>query len=364
VIGSPKEEISAIFNVPPFSLDAPARSIVHARTLAALTSYHAGRSPEFKRIVNLLGFKASPAPSIEDIPYIPVRVFKEYELLSVDRSDVVKVITSSGTTGQAVSRIMLDRETATNQTRALVQIVSSFIGHKRLPFLIVDSPAVVKDRALFSARGAAILGFAMLGHDPTYLLDDEYRIDFDRLDQFIQKHAASKVLVFGFTFMIWQHLCQALEKAGRKLELDGYLIHGGGWKKLTSIAVENVAFKSAVAETTGIRNISNYYGMVEQTGSIFMECAEGVLHTSNYSDIIIRDPLTFSSLDIGEVGLIQCVSVLPTSYPGHSILTEDMGQILGIDDCPCGRFGKYFRVLGRIKDAEMRGCSDVYTTRS
>lgn len=64
---------------------------------------------------------------------------------------------------------------------------------------------------------------------------------------------------------------------------------------------------------------------------------------------------------MGEQGLIQVVSVLPVSYPGHSLLTEDEGIMLGEDDCACGRKGKYFSVLGRIKNAELRGCSDTYT---
>ena len=32
---------------------------------------------------------------------------------------------------------------------------------------------------------------------------------------------------------------------------------------------------------------------------------------------------------------------------------------MGIDDCKCGRKGKYFLVHGRIKKAELRGCSDT-----
>ena len=47
------------------------------------------------------------------------------------------------------------------------------------------------------------------------------------------------------------------------------------------------------------------------------------------------------------------------SYPGQSILTEDIGVIHGIDNCKCGKLGKYFSVLGRVPDSELRGCSDV-----
>jgi hypothetical protein len=100
--------------------------------------------------------------------------------------------------------------------------------------------------------------------------------------------------------------------------------------------------------------------MVEQTGTIYMECEYGHLHTSIFSDLLIRRPIDFSLAGIGEKGIIQVVSILPESYPGHILLTEDEGMILGEDDCPCGRLGKYFKIEGRMKSAELRGCSDTY----
>ena len=118
--------------------------------------------------------------------------------------------------------------------------------------------------------------------------------------------------------------------------------------------------KKKLKLTCGINNIYNYYGMIEQTGSIYMECEYGHLHTSVFSDIIIRNPLDFSISNFGEKGIIQLLSILPYSYPGHSILTEDEGVLLGEDDCGCGRLGKYFTIIGRLKEAEIRGCSDTY----
>jgi hypothetical protein len=52
--------------------------------------------------------------------------------------------------------------------------------------------------------------------------------------------------------------------------------------------------------------------------------------------------------------------MLPTSYPGHSILTEDLGVIQGIDDDPGGWLGKRFSLLGRVPRTQLRGCSDTY----
>ena len=94
-----------------------------------------------------------------------------------------------------------------------------------------------------------------------------------------------------------------------------------------------------------------------------MQCEYGHLHASIFSDVIMRRSIDFSVCEPGETGIIQVLSVIPESYPGHSILTEDEGMILGEDDCPCGRKGKYFKVIGRIKNAEIRGCSDTYAEK-
>ena len=108
----------------------------------------------------------------------------------------------------------------------------------------------------------------------------------------------------------------------------------------------------------GLKNIHDYYGMVEQTGCIYMECECGHLHASNFSDVIICRPIDFSEADVGETGIIQVVSTIPESYPGHSLLTEDEGELIGVDDCPCGRKGKYFKINGRLNDASREILND------
>ena len=127
--------------------------------------------------------------------------------------------------------------------------------------------------------------------------------------------------------------------------------------------MEKADFHRRMEETCGLKDIHDYYGMVEQTGCIYMECEYGHLHVSNFSDVIVRRPQDFSEAETGETGIIQVVSTIPESYPGHSLLTEDEGVILGEDDCPCGRKGKYFRIQGRLKNAEIRGCSDTYAVQ-
>ena len=131
------------------------------------------------------------------------------------------------------------------------------------------------------------------------------------------------------------------------------------WKKLNNESVNNQIFSHTGEKATGVKKVVNYYGMVEQTGSIFLECEAGYFHCSNFSDVITRNE-NFSLCQFGEAGILQLLSPLATSYPGHNILSEDSGIIIGEDDCVCGKNGKYFNIEGRIKDADVRGCSDTY----
>ena len=190
------------------------------------------------------------------------------------------------------------------------------------------------------------------------------QLDIEGIKAFLQKYEGEDIFLFGFTFMIWQHFVKGLKKIGYSPDLSrGVLIHGGGWKKLVSESVSSSQFKQALNDVCGLKHVHDYYGMVEQTGTIYMECECGHLHAPVFSDVIIRRSSDFSVADIGEEGLIEVVSVLPKSYPGHALLTEDSGVLLGEDDCPCGRKGKYFKINGRIKNAEIRGCSDTYAAK-
>jgi hypothetical protein len=186
--------------------------------------------------------------------------------------------------------------------------------------------------------------------------------NYERVESFLKKYESESILIFGFTFIIWKHFVLELEKAGKKFNLStSILLHGGGWKQLENQSVDNIEFKNRILNISSISKIHNYYGMVEQTGSIFVECEYGFLHASSFSDLIIRNHQTHRPENQGSKGLIQLLSVIPKSYPGHSILTEDLGTIYGVDNCECGRMGKYFKVHGRIKSAEIRGCSDTYS---
>lgn len=356
-----------LLQIEPYSLDKKTKKKILTERLLDLTIMHREHCPEYAKILKSISFNEKKVKSYEDLPFLPVRLFKELSLKSVSDDDVVKTMTSSGTSGQAVSKIFLDRKTSANQQKTMVKIVNEFTGSGRMPMIILDCPSVVKNRAMFSARGAGILGFSIFGSKKIYALDDEMNLNVDKLKQFLDDYQGEKILMFGFTFMVWQHFYKELvrlKKEGIEFDLsNGILIHGGGWKKLVNEAVDQEEFHRRLYDVCGLKHIHDYYGMVEQTGCIYMQCEYGHLHASIFSDILIRKPEDFSLCDINERGIIQVVSTIPESYPGHSLITEDEGMLLGEDDCPCGRKGKYFKIFGRLKNAEIRGCSDTYAAK-
>ena len=354
-----------LFLLDPYSLAAAEKERALTEILSERTRFHCANSPEYSAIVDRLGVDVGAINGTEMIPFIPVRLFKSMELKSVPKDMIVKTLTSSGTSGQQVSKVFLDADNVRNQTKTLNVIISSFIGKGRLPLLLLDTEMIKKDRSMYSARGAGIIGFSIFGKDSTFALDTEMDLDVDKVAAFFEKHADEPILMFGYTYMIWQFVVRALERSGQKFSAkNAILFHIGGWKKLKDQQVDALEFNRRVQGVLGNVKVYNYYGMAEQLGSVFVECEHGHMHCSNYSDVIIRRSNDFSVAPIGEKGLIELLSVLPTSYPGHALLTEDEGEILGVDDCPCGRKGRYFKIHGRIKAAELRGCSDTFEKRS
>ena len=327
--------------------------------LRELTVHHVDRCPSYANIVRTVfpqWDRPDRDPTLADLPYVPVGLFKRRDLKSVPEDEVFKVVTSSGTTGQP-SRVFLDRDTAQIQARTLSAIMTHVLGKQRRPMLVVDTDAILRNPAGHTARAAGVLGMMNLGRKHVFLLDADMAERADRLAEFVADYEGEDLLIFGFTFMVWQHLQQRFGSDGIDLS-RATLVHSGGWKTMEAERVGNPEFRQALGEAFGLRHIVNFYGMAEQVGSVFVEGDDGYLHPCREADVLIRHPSTLKVVPDGEVGLIQVLSTLPTSYPGHSILTEDIGVIHATDEDPLG--GKAFQVLGRSRRSELRGCSDTY----
>ena len=366
-----EEQIDALLAAPTFSLD-PAEH--EARLLALLRSelaYAADRNERLRQYLEAWPSDYRTAESIAALPYLPVGAFKASPplLLSATES-IIRTLTSSATTGQTPSRVALDAPTSRRMVKGVVAIASDFIGSRRRPYLVIDTAETLTGIGPLGARAAAIQGLRPFATEMLCCLSGdaagEPRIDEPRLASFAAKCGAAEVLAYGFTYVIWQHFVKPLRERGIGLHMPNIrVLHSGGWKRLQDQAVTREAFATGVAEVFGCAadRVLDFYGMVENVGVIYPDCQYGHKHVPAFAAVIVRDPLTLRPVEEGRQGLVQVCSVLPTSFPGFLVLTDDIAEVIRYDGCACGRRGISFRFVKRVPQAEMRGCGNIETMR-
>ena len=136
---------------PPYHWTQDEKEAHYVPLLFELTSHHCHCCQPYGQAIQTLYEKNRRYDSSNQIPMLPISLFKTEELKSIPDSEIFKVITSSGTSGVA-SHLYLDAFNAQNQQLALYTIVKDFIGSSRLPMLIDDTPDILKNQDALNAR--------------------------------------------------------------------------------------------------------------------------------------------------------------------------------------------------------------------
>ena len=334
-------------------------------------AYACDRNPGFRNYVEHWPVHFHAAERLADLPYLPVGAFKANPPLAlVGANEIKRTLTSSATTGQVPSRVILDAETAKRMTKGVTTIIRDFIGPARRPYLVIDTPENLNTQGELGARGAAIQGLGSFATEVICCLrvdqNGNTSLDLEKVLHCAAKWREAEVLAYGFTYVIWTQLVQPLQRQGITLDIPNVrVLHSGGWKRLEREAVTKDVFIEGVASVFGCSpdRVIDFYGMVENVGVVYPDCERGNKHVPAFAEVVVRNPLTLEPVAVGEQGLVQVCSVLPTSFPGFLVLTDDMAEIIDYNECPCGRRGTSFRFVGRVPKAEVRGCGNLETTR-
>ena len=363
--------INSLLTAPIYGLAPEEHHHAVLELLKSELAYACERNAGFRNYVEHWPVDFRRADRVANLPYLPVGAFKANPPLAlVDSSEVKRTLASSSTTGQVPSRVVLDAATAKRMTRGVTSIIRNFIGPARRPYLVIDVPENVTARVELGARSAAIQGLGSFATQTLCCLrahpDGSSSLDVENLLDYTAKWKDAEVLVYGFTYVIWKSLVQPLQDKGITLGLPNvHVLHSGGWKRLEQQAVTKDVFMRGVASVFGcsIQRVIDYYGMVENVGVVYPDCEHGNKHVPAFAEVVVRNPLTLAPVEAGQQGLIQVCSVLPTSFPGFLLLTEDMAEVIAHDGCLCGRRGTCFRFVRRVPKAEVRGCGNLETTR-
>lgn len=308
---------------------------------------------------------------LEDIPFVSVSVFKNLggKLNSVSDDEIKFKLQSSATSG-VPSTIVVDKITSKRQSKAMVHVIQHFIGRHTKPFLIMDIDPRSQYRNLLGARFAAVSGYLKFANKVGYFLKADKNnvsyFDVQAMKDFLTEIGDQPVVLFGFTYILYANVLRNIKEShiSLKLPAGSKIIHIGGWKKLESEKISKELFNQKLAGCFGIKpvDIIDIYGFTEQMGLNYPDCMDGWKHTSNYSRVIVRDPITHEVLPAGKEGMLEFITPVPHSYPGNVVLTDDMG-VIAEGNCPCGLKGTRFKVTGRMKKAEVRGCGDILSQK-
>ena len=363
--------MDALFNVPAYC-DSEEQQSLFLKALQEELIFHYEHNEMYCQFCNRKGFDPhKEITSLEAIPPVAVSVFKDLGmgLSSVPKEDIKLRLQSSATSGTP-STIVVDKITSKRQAKAMVKVIQEAIGRERKPFLVMDIDPRSEFRALLGARFAAITGYLNFASKAGYFLkakDGVSYFDVDAMQEYVASIPADQpVVVFGFTYILYSNVLKAVKEKGITIPLPkgSKIIHIGGWKKLESEKISKELFNQQLAYCFGIEpvDVIDIYGFTEQMGLNYPDCPCGCKHESSYVKVLVRDIVTSEVLPAGEEGKLEFVTPVPHSYPGNLVLTDDLGMIID-GECPYGRPGKRFKILGRLKKAEVRGCGDILSNK-
>ncbi|MFY9513257.1 MAG: hypothetical protein WAQ05_20025 [Rubrivivax sp.] len=349
--------MSALMDAAPYATRDDAAFL---RDMVALSRHHLNGCAPYRAMWPEWHDAATPA----DLPFVHVGAFKE-RLLATEAEGLrhLRVLQSSATTSGIASKVQLDERSSALQACSAQAILVDWLGGHRRPLVVFDDPRSLRHRGDVSARLAAALSLRPLASDMHFVLPDPARPETVRWDAFDRAcEGSDELLVYGFTWILWLALGRAEvpETTLQRLRRTRIrFVHSGGWKKLEAERVDRQQFDAALLSRAGPgSSVLDYYGLVEQVGVICPQCEAGARHLPRWADVVVRDPWTHAPIEQGGVGQLQFMNLLAWGAPYHSVLTEDLGEVLQ-GDCRCGRHGRRFVLHGRIPKAETRGCANV-----
>ena len=82
--------IEKILDENPFSDKKNIRSRFFTEKINDLTRHHYENCNEYKLILNSIDYNPSINYTLSEVPFIPVRIFKDYDLMSINRDEIFK----------------------------------------------------------------------------------------------------------------------------------------------------------------------------------------------------------------------------------------------------------------------------------
>ena len=292
--------------------------------------YQAERCHVYAEYLRLIGCDVESIESVEQIPMLPIELFKSCDIYGADTPPQM-VFTSSATTSMvsshhAVADISL-------YERSFMQAFEQFYGSAMQWSIYALLPSYLQ------RKGSSLIYMAdrlirECGSGGFYL--DEY----EKLLADMAADAKPKILL-GVTYA----LLDLAEQFAPKLQ-NTIVMETGGMKGHRA-ELPKAELHAVLCKAFGVEQIHSEYGMAELLSQAYSK-GNGRFATPPWMRVLIRDVNNpFARLPIGSRGAIDIID-LANVYTCSFIATQDVGK--RFDD---GEFA----IEGRLTAADIRGCN-------
>lgn len=299
--------------------------------------YQAENNPVYRKFLQLLGIKQAQVQRIEDIPFLPIELFKKYELQSAVW-EPQQTFTSSGTTGDSTSRHLV-RDTVwylENARRGF----EHFYGDLKDYIVLALLPAYLERKGsslILMAQDFIEQSQPSLGGFFLYNQEELIR----HLQHIQQAAPAAKVLLLGVSFALLD-LAEA-----HPLDLHKVIIMETGGMKGRREEITRSELHQQLKTAFQQESIHSEYGMTELFSQAYSP-GEGLFFPAPTMRVLTReitDPLHLQAYErTGALNIIDLANLDTISF----IATEDLGKVYADGS---------FEILGRLDASDVRGCN-------
>ena len=292
--------------------------------------FQAACCPPYAEYIGLSGIVPDEVHRIEDIPFLPIELFKTHRVYC-GPGEPQKIFTSSSTTGQTPARHYVADPTI--YERAFTLAFERFYGSPKQWSLFALLPNYLErsgsslvymtDRLIRMGCGG---GFYL--HDHETLLRD-------------MRSCPGPKILLGVSYALWD-----LAETHPGPLPDTVVMETGGMKGHRR-ELPRETFHAMLRKAFGTDTIHSEYGMAELLSQAYSS-GEGLFRTPPWMRVCTRDLHDpFAAAAPGRAGGVNIVD-LANVYSCSFLQTQDLGTAYGDGS---------FRIHGRISGSEIRGCN-------
>ena len=298
--------------------------------------FQSGNNPVYREFISSLGKNRDEINDIRDIPFLPVELFRNREVIAENLPAEI-VFESSRTSSADPSRHFV--HDLRIYERSFLSSFRLFYGEPSDYFIAALLPSYIE------RRGSSLI----------YMMDFLIRHSLNRKTGFYRnslkdlivdlraaRDAGLKTLLVGVSFALLDLAeTQATDLSGTIVMETGGM--KGRRKEITRAELHNI-----LKQRLNIKSVHSEYGMTELMSQAY-SAGDGIFHTPPWMKIMVRepqDPLTLIS-ESGKTGGINIID-LANIYSCSFLSTSDCGKLYEDGS---------FEVLGRFDNTDIRGCN-------